>query len=202
MVVSPSATYEYEAMLMKHRSDSSRIFGALKILEDYLVNIVAIPSITVSSLFRKSQNPPSIKTDWFASILGQVVSNNPKRVGVIATEATLNYSPLIQMIRDENIEVVQATHLTGNFHEWILSCGSSGTVAPSEQLASEYAAFFSQENIDLCLLACTEACLPQAAFSSVHPLVVNALSVLEELIVDHMPDLVIPPESNGIIRVW
>jgi aspartate/glutamate racemase len=201
---------ERERMLLTHNANGSALRDSMEELKRLSADLATVPSVTVASLLRESGMPASPAYDWFGAITKAVFAATPRRVGVIATSAVIEHSELVQVLRGSSIDVVCASHIQDRFHEWVLSCGTSGaTVPPHNDLVVAYRDSFRGKIVDTCLLACTEACLPEADFREVHPTMINALLVLEEMIISWMTERANKPlhhtadsRSEATVCVW
>jgi len=200
IVVSPAMSKEQERMLLRHEVNAATeetIRESLNKLNRMSLDSTTVPSITVASLIRKCGMRLNTVSNWFDAINKAVLARSPRRIGIIATNAVIEHSELINGFHKIGLSVVCAPHIQDQFHEWVLSCCQLGMpITPHDHLISKYSDFFKEKEIDLCVLACTEACLPDACFGRIHSNVINVLSVLETLILSRIKQCVNNPPHN------
>jgi aspartate/glutamate racemase len=210
IVHSPAISQEHEKMLLAHDAEGAGLRDSMRALAGYFPDMAAVPSVTVASLLRESGMPATPGSDWFESIANAVSAVSPRRLGVIATSAVIEHSELVRALRAEGVRIVSASRIQGAFHEWVLSCGTcSAMIPPHEHLVVRYREFFREEGVDACLLACTEACLPETAFGTVHSTVISALSILEDMCASWIRDTAHPPlhvtpgsRTDSTVCIW
>lgn len=187
IVLSPAISKQSELMLLRHEVKSETIdmiAKALQRLHEMCLDLIVVPSVTVISLIREYKLEASPLLDWLGAINEKIASLSPRRVGVIATNAAIEHSALMENLRAKGINSVFAPHLQDRFHEWVLACGElDAKNAPPDGLLEKYRVFFHEESVDLCLLACTEACLFETSFRELCPFLANALTILSKLII-------------------
>lgn len=190
IVLSPTISKESERMLLRHEVNSETIdmiSEALHRLREMCLDLIVVPSVTVNSLIRECGLGASDLPDWLGAINKATEAVSPGRVGVIATNAVIEHSGLMENLRGKGMNPVSAPHLQDSFHEWVLACDAlDATNAPSKELLEKYQVFFQKESVDLCLLACTEACLFETSFQDLCPSLANALTILSRLIISRL----------------